>query len=528
MLADDLWKSVAPYFKRKDILRMIPIGFGNEGIWRPKRLNECIKFNKYLSGTYFLPHIDGPWIPKWDEASIYTVVFYLNDNFSGGETQFLEGNDLVIRSGNHNCNVLATVKPKQGSCLIFNHDLLHQSTMVTKGVKYIARTEVIFEKIDSNMLVNPLEYATDPKYLKFLTIYKASHEEYHKGNPGKFMDLYYEALKMQVEAMRKSIPKHLPLTKTTFPEEIWLIILKELSYEQLLILMSVSKGMKEIVLDGEVWRSLYEKSFPDEKQESLNIHPSLQDWYTKFKVNKLKEFVMRSNKKFTVIDIGTNQLKYINQWQKDIKCVPSKYQEKKTYQQIASHFRPEEVISIELGSGWDILNHFQNTCSFTSQISEIIDSLSYWGDPFVYLRTPAVSPPKISRIIEVDMSVVSLNTYFRDSGLVISLGATFCWIQEVEQNKVLFTHLLNGSKEGTLGQVVTALIKKWKDWKEKMQKNEGSVVECCCIGGKCDKSNVEMIKRKIEMEGYKVNIISDIDKRITGPILGVFTRKKWN
>jgi hypothetical protein len=32
----------------------------------------------------FLAHMDGPWTPDVDHQSIYTVVFYLNENFTGG------------------------------------------------------------------------------------------------------------------------------------------------------------------------------------------------------------------------------------------------------------------------------------------------------------------------------------------------------------------------------------------------------------------------------------------------------------
>jgi hypothetical protein len=69
-LADTLWSVLAPLLERRDIFRTIPIGFGNSGTWKPVRLNECIKFSKYMSGTFFSPHIDGPWVPKWDEVSV--------------------------------------------------------------------------------------------------------------------------------------------------------------------------------------------------------------------------------------------------------------------------------------------------------------------------------------------------------------------------------------------------------------------------------------------------------------------------
>lgn len=54
----------------------------------------------------FAPHIDGPWTPATNLQSIYTVVVYLNDNFTGGETNFLEARE----DGAH--KVVQSVVPK--------------------------------------------------------------------------------------------------------------------------------------------------------------------------------------------------------------------------------------------------------------------------------------------------------------------------------------------------------------------------------------------------------------------------------
>ena len=41
------------------------------------------------AGGHFSPHIDGPWVPREDESSVFTVVIYLNCDFQGGATKFL-------------------------------------------------------------------------------------------------------------------------------------------------------------------------------------------------------------------------------------------------------------------------------------------------------------------------------------------------------------------------------------------------------------------------------------------------------
>ncbi len=46
-LVDDLWRRLEPTLTRNEVIRVKPIGFGNEGTWKPFRLNECCKFGRY-------------------------------------------------------------------------------------------------------------------------------------------------------------------------------------------------------------------------------------------------------------------------------------------------------------------------------------------------------------------------------------------------------------------------------------------------------------------------------------------------
>ena len=77
------------------------------------------------------------------------------------------------------CSVLSTaevcsVSPKPGTALIFNHDTLHEGLPVTKGVKYIIRTEVMYRRVDREMIPNPMSYQKDENYLKTLALYQKS------------------------------------------------------------------------------------------------------------------------------------------------------------------------------------------------------------------------------------------------------------------------------------------------------------------------------------------------------------------
>lgn len=98
----------------------------------PIGLNERLRFYRYAPGQYFRPHFDGSFHrPGTMERSLYTVMFYLNDSFEGGETNLLE-HDVSYR-------------PQTGDALLFLHHQQHEGAQVTAGVKLVCRTDLMFD-----------------------------------------------------------------------------------------------------------------------------------------------------------------------------------------------------------------------------------------------------------------------------------------------------------------------------------------------------------------------------------------------
>jgi hypothetical protein len=81
------------------------------------------------------------------EAKFHTTgVFYLNDNYDGGEISFLELNNEqeIIQKIDY--------KPEQGDLVIFssNFPIYHGVKQVLKGEKYIIRTYLRYEEKPNN------------------------------------------------------------------------------------------------------------------------------------------------------------------------------------------------------------------------------------------------------------------------------------------------------------------------------------------------------------------------------------------
>ena len=94
-------------------------------------LNDRLRMYRYKPGQQFAPHMDHWYRPSDSEITLHTVLAYFNDDFTGGETRFLEQFE-------------ATVVPRRGRVVIFQHKLRHEGCQVATGTKYAMRSDVIY------------------------------------------------------------------------------------------------------------------------------------------------------------------------------------------------------------------------------------------------------------------------------------------------------------------------------------------------------------------------------------------------
>ncbi|MCA9708588.1 MAG: 2OG-Fe(II) oxygenase [Myxococcales bacterium] len=86
---------------------------------------------RYERGEHFGPHGDQSYAGGPGERSLLTLMVYLNDDFEGGRTAFLEPREQII-------------EPRRGRALLFQHMVLHEGRAVTRGTKYVLRTDVFY------------------------------------------------------------------------------------------------------------------------------------------------------------------------------------------------------------------------------------------------------------------------------------------------------------------------------------------------------------------------------------------------
>lgn len=114
-------------------------------IYKLKEINERLRFLRYDPGDQFKAHSDGTYTrPDFSARTFITLQIYLNEGMGGGETTFLS----VLADSSKSENRMPVV-PKIGAVLVFEHNILHEGSLVTEGKKYTVRTDVLYE-VDKN------------------------------------------------------------------------------------------------------------------------------------------------------------------------------------------------------------------------------------------------------------------------------------------------------------------------------------------------------------------------------------------
>jgi len=89
-----------------------------------------LRIYRYHPGQHFGLHQDGSYRRDDGARSLLTLMVYLNDDFDGGETDFPEQGEQI--------------RPARGDALWFQHMVLHAGLPVTRGVKHVLRTDVLY------------------------------------------------------------------------------------------------------------------------------------------------------------------------------------------------------------------------------------------------------------------------------------------------------------------------------------------------------------------------------------------------
>ena len=126
--------------------------------WECIGLNERFKIYRYSGpDQYFASHYDGSFerVPLVEQSWV-TMLVYLNEDFEGGQTSFIDGE----------------IEPETGlAAFMTQHNYLHEAREATRRfTKYVLRTDVMYRKIRRMMMNKEMYEELMLKFAKELTL----------------------------------------------------------------------------------------------------------------------------------------------------------------------------------------------------------------------------------------------------------------------------------------------------------------------------------------------------------------------
>ncbi len=117
--------------------------------WELVGLNTRFRACRYRGGQAFCIHRDGSHVPSDELRSHLTLQIYLDADpaLVGGRTRFYRdasGTELV-----------AAIAPRTGTAIVFDHRAWHDGEPVTRGIKHVLRTDVMYRRVEPRSADEP-------------------------------------------------------------------------------------------------------------------------------------------------------------------------------------------------------------------------------------------------------------------------------------------------------------------------------------------------------------------------------------
>ena len=163
ILSEKLWSIAENNLPSRDV---VP-GKRYKG-WVATGVNPRFRILKYSPGERFEMHQDGSYRIEphngegHEQQSFMTLQLYLNNgggiDFTGGSTRFIEPlNSISLSKHDSDLSDGAIAKvhdvvPITGRLLLFQHNCWHEGEMVTSGIKYVLRSEIMYSRSKSSSI----------------------------------------------------------------------------------------------------------------------------------------------------------------------------------------------------------------------------------------------------------------------------------------------------------------------------------------------------------------------------------------
>jgi hypothetical protein len=161
--------------------------------WEILGINDRIRFCRYDKNQQFQIHQDGVHFKDQNCQSKLTFMIYLTDGgeFEGGDTVFFNAGPESNSQSDSTPNIIARIRPTAGTLIVFDHSLWHSGETVTKGIKHIMRSDLMYRRLDDANVVSETPFT--PAHLGYIwAMSKISEGRIASGGRDKVIRIWNE------------------------------------------------------------------------------------------------------------------------------------------------------------------------------------------------------------------------------------------------------------------------------------------------------------------------------------------------
>jgi hypothetical protein len=367
-------------FTSADNIWSKPYGFYPSNVqWDPKDIgiNKCYRINKYVDSG-FSWHRDAQYTMTDLVRSNYTLLVYLNDDFTNGETEFILSDDIV-HDGITVQNELEqtfmdkshrrlTIIPKKGMAVLFPQCLLHRGN-TCDGTKYVFRTDLVCKGTQHNVAtVDSIIYHKVMSLTSSL-FRQAQYMELENDTSDNVTKLYEICLSL----------RQTPRLITTYPSHL----------EPLLIAQTLNKkilpNIQYVSRNGSTHVYSYQNVSTIELQlQMIKIASLFTILHLTQSINSIDETLQRLCKMLH-IDIYHNEFKNSTNVKVCSTCMNDEDKVDKTINEIVENFGEYNIYeynddveyAIDDAPSWMTYQDTENICTFCTNH---LNNVHYWCD----------------------------------------------------------------------------------------------------------------------------------------------------
>jgi len=234
-------------------------------------------------GQGFQRHLDAGFCLTNENRSVWSLLVYLRGGGGGGggsseeqkeeqkeeEEGLFEGGTTTFWADPQQTGVIThCIQPIPGNAVVFNHNIPHQGNIVTRGIKYVLRCDVMFSLVEALPPSVALDVARDARYFLVRHLYHQCIEAARQNQPEQSTTAFIQALDVLAFSRQPTLlaAELQPLQHTWArldDNTLFHLLSHFIDATQLCTLACCSRYFRRRCGNSQLWKQCYTRRWPE-------------------------------------------------------------------------------------------------------------------------------------------------------------------------------------------------------------------------------------------------------------------------